>query len=598
MTSESPDKPKLTESDSLEQTLASGARVMMVDDEPILIELVRAFLEEARYTDFTGIEDPTVAIKAIQEQKPDVLLLDLMMPEVNGFEILEQVKASPETRMMPVIVMTSASDADTKLKVLEMGATDFLEKPVDPSELILRLRNTMAFKAHRDRLNFFDALTNLPNRRLFSNQLESAVRKSRRKKQSCALIQIDISGIKRINETVGRRVGDQVVQIVAKRLVASIEAFDAKRQAQGNSILARTGGDEFSLLVNQMEGVAEVEELARLLIRTISPGVPHEGLEFFLTSTIGIASCPMDAAEADQLLQSSQAALANARRQGKNRYGFFSAELNEQAFHRLQLEHDLRKALQKNEFEVHYQPKVSVTENRICGAEALIRWNHPEHGEISPDQFVPMAEELGLITEVGTWVLQQACAEAVRWANEGIADCTVAVNIAAPHFADSRLIDDVQRTLESTGLPPGMLTIELTESMMMIDTEETLASLEQLRTLGIRTALDDFGTGFSSLSYLKRMRLNELKIDRSFIAGIPDDTDSSAIVRAVLAMSRSLGFEVVAEGVEQEEQLEFLREFDCDVYQGFLCSQPIPAENFLNLLRREYVPRGLEVSEQ
>ncbi|MFK7967459.1 MAG: EAL domain-containing protein [Burkholderiaceae bacterium] len=598
MTSESPDNPQLTESDSLEQTLASGARVMMVDDEPILIELVRAFLDEARYTDFTGIEDPTVAIKAIQEQKPDVLLLDLMMPEVNGFEILEQVKASPETRMMPVIVMTSASDADTKLKVLEMGATDFLEKPVDPSELILRLRNTMAFKAHRDRLNFFDALTNLPNRRLFSNQLESAVRRSRRKRQSCALVQIDISGVKRINETVGRRVGDQVVQIVAKRLLACIEAFDAKRLVQGGSILARTGGDEFSLLINQMESVAEVEEAARLILRTVTPGIPHDGLEFFLTSTIGIASCPMDAAEVDQLLQSSQAALANARRQGKNRYGFFSADLNEQAFQRLQLEHDLRKALQKNEFEVHYQPKVSVSENRICGAEALLRWNHPEHGEISPDQFVPMAEELGLITEIGTWVLEQACAEAVRWANEGISDCTVAVNIAAPHFADSRLLDDVQRTLESTGLPPGMLTIELTESMMMIDTEETLTSLERLRTLGIRTALDDFGTGFSSLSYLKRMRLNELKIDRSFIAGIPDDTDSSAIVRAVLAMSRSLGFEVVAEGVEQEEQLEFLRQFDCDVYQGFLCSQPIPAENFLNLLRREYVPRGLEVSEQ
>jgi len=597
MTAETPISTQVAESETLEQTLASSARVMMVDDEPILIELVRAFLEEARYTDFVGIEDPTTAIQAIQEQKPDVLLLDLMMPEVNGFQILEQVKASPETRMMPVIVMTSASDADTKLKVLEMGATDFLEKPVDPSELILRLRNTLAFKAHRDRLNYFDALTNLPNRRLLSNQLEAAVRRTRRKQQSCALLQIDISGIKRINETVGRRVGDQVVQIVAKRVLGCVEAFDARRPAQANSTLARTGGDEFSLLISQLDSISETEEAARLIMRAVTPGIPHEGLEFFLSSTIGIASCPMDATEADHLLQNSQAAEASARKQGKNRYGFFSADLNEQAFKRLQIERDLRKALQNKEFELHYQPKVNVAENRICGAEALIRWNHPEHGMMSPDQFIPMAEELGLIVEIGTWVLEQACAEAVQWSEAGITDCTVAVNIAAPHFAESRLLDDVQQTLAKTGLRPGMLTIELTESLMMDDTEEMLSMLEQLRTLGIRTALDDFGTGFSSLAYLKRMRLNELKIDRSFIAGIPDDTDSSAIVRAVLAMSRSLGFEVVAEGVENEEQLEFLREFDCDVYQGFLCSQPIPAANFFNLLRREYVPRGLEVSE-
>ncbi len=588
---------KGTEVDPIEQSLATSARVMMVDDEPILIELVRAFLEEAGYLDFIGVSDPTEAIPTLQDQKPDVLLLDLMMPKVNGFQILEQVKADAETRMLPVIVMTSASDADTKLKVLEMGATDFLEKPVDPSELVLRLRNTLAFKAHRDRLTYFDGLTNLPNRRLFMNQFESAISRSKRSNKMCAFLQIELNGVKKINALVGRRVGDQVVQTISARIQSCIKSVESRGTEQIKYSLARFGSDEFALLMQGLDNIDQAAEVARKINRVVEPFIPHEGVELRVNSAIGISACPMDSDNSDALLQGAQAALPSARNKGIHSYAFFSSELNQKALQQLNMERDLRKALNRDEFVLYYQPKVDISEERICGAEALIRWVHPEHGLIPPGQFIPMAEELGLIVDIGTWVLKQACIDAAAWRDEGITDCTVAVNISAPHFSNGRLLQDVQEALSETGLSPSMLTIELTESMMMDHSDDTVLTLDSLKTLGIRTAIDDFGTGYSSLSNLKRMRLDELKIDQSFVSGIPEDTDSCAIVRAVLAMSRSLGFEITAEGVEQEEQLEFLRSFNCDVYQGFLCSQPIPAPNFVNLLRQQYVPRGVEVNE-
>ncbi len=581
--------------DPIEVSLATSARVMMVDDEPILTELVRAFLEESGYLDFIALNDPRQAVATVHAKRPDVLLLDLMMPGVDGFEILRTVKAAPDTRMLPVIVMTSASDAQTKLKVLEMGATDFLAKPVDPSELILRLRNTLAFKAHQDRLTYFDGLTNLPNRRMFNNQLDSAIRRAKGPDSPCTLLQIEINGIKKINETVGRRVGDHVVQIAARRIQACLKASDPRTNEALRLTLSRIGGDEFAVILQGTDSTDHGADIARRINRALAQSIPHEGLEFHLSSAVGIAAAPMDASSADGLLQAAHGALAGARRQGMHQYGFFSPVLNEQALRRLEMERDIRKALNSGQFELYYQPKVDIESDLICGAEALIRWNHPVHGRVSPVDFIPLAEELGLISDIGTWVLEQACREAVRWREAGITDCTVAVNISAPHFADGRLLLDVQETVHRTGLHPSMLTIEVTESMMMDDTEENTQTIEGLKTLGVRTSIDDFGTGYSSLSSLKRMRLDELKIDKSFVSGIPEDTDSCAIVLAVLAMSRSLGFEVTAEGVEEPEQLEFLRTAKCDVYQGFLCSQPIPADHFLNLLRQQYLHLGLEV---
>lgn len=571
-------------------SVESHARVMMVDDEPILIELVRAFLEDAGYNDFIGIHKPETALDILRTQSPDVLLLDLMMPKVSGFEILEQVSTDPDLKHIPTIVMTSASDADTKLRVLEMGATDFLEKPVDPSELILRLRNTLAFKAHRDRVIYFDSLTGLPNRRLFMSQLASSLRRAEKNNSVTGLVKIDADRLKQVNEALGHRVGDALVKSVSQRLNACLLANHAASAEQETATwsLSRVGGAEFVCLLSGLEHIDEAATMGHAIIKAMSHPFVIDEHELIVSVSVGIAAGPEDAHDADTLLQHANAALGASTSQGKNSLSYFSDELNAAALERLNLETDLRKAIANKEFRLYYQPKVDIQKNRIAGSEALIRWIHPTRGLISPGHFIPLAEELGLIVDIGTWVLQEACEEAMRWRDAGLTDCGVSVNIAASHFYDGRLMTDVQNTLRSTGLNPCLLTLEITESMMMQHSQENLKTLESLKTMGIRTSLDDFGTGFSSLAHLKRMRIDELKIDQSFVAGLPHDNDSGGIVRAVLAMAESLGIDVTAEGVETEEQLDYLRKQNLRIYQGFLCSQPLPADRFVNLLRQEF----------
>jgi diguanylate cyclase (GGDEF)-like protein len=574
----------------------SHARVMMVDDEPILIELVRAFLEDAGYNDFIGIHKPETALERLRSETPDVLLLDLMMPKVSGFDILEQVHIDSDLKHIPTIVMTSASDADTKLRVLEMGATDFLEKPVDPSELVLRLRNTLAFKAHRDRVIYFDSLTGLPNRRLFMSQLASSLRRATKNNSVTGLVKIDVDRLKRVNETLGHRVGDALVKTVSQRLNACLIANNAAGDAEDATTwsLSRVGGAEFVCLMSGLKDIDEAAALGRAVINAMAHPFVIDEHELIVSVSVGVAAGPEDASDPDTLFQHANAALGASKAQGRNSISFFSDELNAAALERLNMETDLRKAIANKEFQVFYQPKVDIQKNRIAGSEALIRWSHPTRGMIKPGLFIPLAEELGLVDDIGTWVLQEACEEAVRWREAGLTDCGVSVNIAASHFYDGRLMTDVENTLSSTGLNPCLLTLEVTESMMMHHSRENLKTLESLKTMGVRTSLDDFGTGFSSLAHLKRMRIDELKIDQSFVAGLPSDNDSGGIVRAVLAMAESLGIDVTAEGVETEAQLDYLRDQGLRIYQGFLCSQPLPADRFVNLLRQEY--NGLSVA--
>lgn len=585
--------PKRQAGSTLLTEMVGHAKVMMVDDEPILIELVRAFLDDAGYQSFVGVSDPQTAIATLSDERPDVLLLDLMMPNVTGFDILETVRTSAELRHLPVIVMTSASDADTKLRVLELGATDFLEKPVDPSELVLRLRNTLAFKAHRDRTVYFDQLTNLPNRHLFLSQVSSTLRRCAKSRTQCGLLHVDFDRLKQINQTLGHRVGDAMVRAISQRVQASLAGVDPMGTTSDGSsawTLSRLGGSEFAALMPGIDRPEQAATVARNLANAMARPMIIDGHELVASTYVGIAISPDDGDSPEQLLQHANAALSAAKQRGKNSYCFYSDELNDQAVQRLTTESDLRKAIGNDELELYYQPKVDVATNQITGAEALIRWNHPTRGLVPPNDFIPIAEEVGLIVDIGTWVLQNACEQAIRWREQGITDCGVSVNISPPHFYDGRLLQDVQDILLETGLNPCMLTLEITESMMMQHTQENLLTLESLKTMGVRTSLDDFGTGFSSLTHLKKMRIDELKIDKSFVAGLPDDTDSAGIIRAVLAMASSLGIDVTAEGVETEEQLDFLRKLDLRIYQGFLCSQPIPADRFVHLLHQEFSP--------
>jgi diguanylate cyclase (GGDEF)-like protein len=571
----------------------SNATVMMVDDDPLMIEVVQTFLEEAGYTSFITTSSPTQAMSMMAERKPDILLLDLMMPEVSGFDILTRIRGDEELRYTPVIILTAESDPAARLKALELGATDFLTKPVDSSELRLRLRNALAFKAYQDRLADFDALTGLLNRGKFRSAL-GATLSSTPRTRACALLHIDLDRFKQINDTLGHRAGDKLLCAVGKVLDSTFVGAEAtgwpgNRAPESTVMLARVGGNGFAALLPNLHNLSKVDSatsIARQVLSAFSKPFQIDGREMFVTVSIGIAISPGDGEEADTLLKSAEMAMYQAKKRGRNTYEFFSGEMNASSLERLTLETQLRHAVERGEFLLFYQPKVDVATRRITGAEALIRWKHPELGIVSPAKFIPIAEETGLIVEIGQWVLRTACAQVKAWVQAGLPPLSVSVNVSTAQFKQRKVWHAVRGALERSGIMPGQLVLELTESMLMENANDSIDMLNELKEIGVKISIDDFGTGYSSLSYLSRFPIDELKIDRSFVSGLPVDRNGAAIVGAIIALARELGLKTVAEGVETDEQLQFLQSRDCDQYQGYLCSRPAPPELFANLLKR------------
>ncbi len=567
------------------------ARVIMVDDDPIMIAVVQTYLEEAGYLNFTGIDDPTSAIEAIQRDKPDVLLLDLMMPRVNGFDILAAVRADPRTRFMPVIVMTSASDAPTKLKVLELGATDFLEKPVDASELALRLRNSLAFKAYRDRLEYFDPLTGLPNRRHLIERLTDRLQRPAQDHTHMALLLLKIDGLLRITGSLGDKAGDDALQELSERLQAVTRDTDllarvSLQRGRANGRVARVEHDTFALLLTGLRGVEDAAIVARRIHQVLAQPFDLDGTELYLTTAIGIsgsASDPRSQSDAQALYQQAGTAAAQALGRGRNAIAFYARELDDTARDVLTVESQLRRAVEREEFVLFYQPKMDIASGRLCGCEALIRWQHPSRGLLGPGWFIQIAESSDVIIDIGRWVIGEACRQAAAWQNAGT-PLAVSINLSSMQLRDESLPHDVRRALDRHRLDPRLLTIELTESSLMHDFEQGRKVLASLQSLGLQISLDDFGTGFSSLSYLKRMPINELKLDKSFIDDVPNDAQGTAIVSAIISMAHTLNLAVVAEGVEQRDQLDFLGEHGCDICQGFWYSKPLPASAIEQLL--------------
>jgi diguanylate cyclase len=568
-------------------TLAT-ATVMMIDDDVFTLEVIKEFLGEAGYSNIIALSQPAEAIKEMRRTQPDVVLLDLLMPGISGFDILREMRADDELRFMPVIMLTAASDAETKLEALELGAADFLAKPVDPSELTLRLRNTLAFKAYHDRLAHFDNLTDLPNRRSFIGSLSQVLRQPAATSGKVAVLHVDLDRFKQINETLGYDIGDTLLGAVAHRFR---NAMSECQRTQGydlrdSFVLSRFGGDEFAVLIPDLPEVAMADHAARRMLASLAEPFRIGKHELFVTASIGIAVSPQDGTDVVTLLKHAEVAMHAAKQHGRDTCKYYSPELNALAMERLTLETGLRRAIDRSELVLHYQPQVEVATGRIIGVEALMRWQHPELGLIMPVRFISLAEEAGLIDELGNWALFEACRQVKAWEQAGFGGLTMSVNVATPQFRRAGFADTVRKALASAGIAPGQLILEMTESMLMTQAEQAIAQLHEIKSIGVGLSLDDFGTGYSSFSYLKNLPLDEIKVDRSFVADMETNPQSAAIVAAILALAEGLGLKVIVEGVETEAQLARLAARDCRYYQGFLYSRPEPAEQVLERLAR------------
>ncbi|MEO8164246.1 MAG: EAL domain-containing protein [Betaproteobacteria bacterium] len=582
MNATTPDETVATQKRESTQRLRS-AIVMIVDDEPINIEVTQVYLEEAGYWKFASTSEPLEAMGLLATNRPDVLLLDLNMPGMSGFEILERMNAENILKDVPTIILTSSTDAPTKLKALELGATDFLAKPVDPSELILRVKNTLAAKAYRDRLANSDLLTGLPNRRSFMDRLDWAIRHAERYSLAGAVLHIDLDRFKQINEALGPKVGDQLLQAVALRAEECLRSTDTLGRlgdAGAQASLSRLAGDEFTILLPAISQPESAGVVAKRVLDAVGTPFKLGEQEVLITCSIGIAVFPSDGTEADSVIQNAEIAMHHAKREKKGSYQFYSSELNARALHKLSLGNELRAALDRDELRLFYQPKLDTMTGALIGAEALVRWQHPQRGLVNPGEFIPIAEETGLIVPLGAWVLRQACRQIKEWGEAGFTVPRISVNVSSQQFREGHLHETVRNVLAASGVMPQKLSIELTESVLIDNAQRNIEILNQLKAMGIQLSMDDFGTGYSSLSYLHRFPLDELKIDRSFLMAIQTAADHSAIIVAIIAMAHSLGLRVVAEGVETTHQLNFLKAQGCDEFQGFLMSKPVPADAF------------------
>ena len=431
-------------------------------------------------------------------------------------------------------------------------------------------------EARLEHLAHFDPLTDLPNRLLFHSRLEHALEQARRHGHRLAILFLDLDHFKTVNDSLGHPAGDELLVAVSQRIHARLRDTDT---------LARLGGDEFVILLEQLEEAQQAAVVAMELLRVLKEPILLCGShEIFIGGSIGISLYPDDARESMQLVRNADAALYQAKEQGRNTYSFYTESLTREAEGRLALEGRLRHALARSEFMLHYQPLVAVADGRLLGVEALVRWHHPENGLVAPSHFIPIAEENGLIVPLGEWVLRTACAQMKAWLDQGIPSCTLAVNLSPRQFQQDNLAGMVRDILKRSGLPPECLELEITEGAIMRQGEQAIATLHALKALGVRLAIDDFGTGYSSLAYLKRFPIDKLKIDRSFVQDIPDDSNDVEIATTIIAMARNLKLEVLAEGVETAAQLGFLREQGCDSCQGYLFSPPRPAAELEPLL--------------
>ena len=692
---------------------------LIVDDDITLRVLAREALEQAgcRVEDAaTGQE----ALEAFQRETPDIILLDVVMPGMDGFATCAALRKLPGGASVPVLIMTGLDDVKSIATAYDAGATDFVTKPwnalvlshrvrymlrasqavaelleremsLAEAQRIARLGNwqwnlssnrftastqtlrilgiqddpastTLSFDAflghiheadrqavesgirqaiatgapfrqdHRVHvptgdmrivhhyaevafeqggaatsvvgtiqditdqkkteaqihfLSNYDRLTQLPNRQLFQDRVTQALATQKRHGLQGAVLLINLDRFQRINDTLGPKCGDEMLREVAERLVHCVRHSDSvsRHDDQEPTTLSRLGGDEFTILLTHLSSAQNATKVAQRIQEALAVPFEVENRPVVITASIGIALLGQDGEDVDTLLRNAEAAMHAAQDQGRNTYQFYSKSMNVALAERLSLETDLRQAIDKGEFLLHYQPQVDIRRWEIVGVEALIRWPHPERGMVSPMSFIPLAEEIGLIDQIGQWVLRTACAQQVAWSACGLGDITIAVNLSAVQFQQAALLDTIRTIVRETGVDPARMELELTESTAMQQAENAVGTFNQLKEMGFSLSIDDFGTGYSSLAYLKRFPIDTIKIDRAFVKDLDTESEQAAIAIAIIAMAHGLKLRVLAEGVETQPQLDILRDQGCDAIQGYYFSQPLPAERVEQLIR-------------
>jgi diguanylate cyclase (GGDEF)-like protein len=694
--------------------------VLVADDDPMMRLLMLEMLAQVGL-DAVEAEDGLQAVACYQRMAPDLVLLDVEMPGLDGFAVCREIRRLESHATVPIIMVTGGDELESVTQAYEAGATDFVSKPINwpilghrvlyvlrASDAITRLRIADAqhravlaaipdtfFRMNKDgyyldyeqgheasdvfssdrcvgrhlsqvlpadiarhmlervhtvletqhihsldyelpvagpaprvrqgehaapqphqqpairhfearlvatgpdevlglvrdiserkrseeqirRLAYCDSLTGIPNRQAFLETLEAELVRSRKANKKFAVLFMDLDAFKRINDTLGHDVGDHLLMAVSERLRDTTRPSDlVSRSELGSNNLARLGGDEFTILIPDLERVENALNVAHRVKEAMRRPFQLDAHEIFVTASIGISLYPEDGEDCSSLLKYADTAMYHAKNCGKNNAKLYSSSLTMQIMSHVKLEVGLRKALQNDELYLLYQPQIDVASAQIVGVEALVRWRHPERGVISPTEFIPLAEETGLIVPIGEWVLRTACRQAMAWQSIGKRPVRVAVNLSAKQFKDENLTQIVLSALHDTGLPAELLELELTEGTLMDDARATMVTLEQLRGIGVYLSIDDFGTGYSSMNYLKRFDVRALKIDKSFISGLPLDAENAAITRAIIAMAHGLKMAVVAEGVETDAQLVLLEEYGCDMVQGYYLGHPSPPE--------------------
>jgi len=468
--------------------------------------------------------------------------------------------------------------ADEATKIAESEAEKNRELNRTLEEKVLeRTKELQASMEEIQYLATHDTLTGLPNRSMFSQLLNYAIKTAQRYQRQFAVLFIDLDRFKIINDTLGHDAGDQLLQEIATRLKQSLRAVD---------VVARMGGDEFVILIEEVSDSNQVATVAHKILTSVIKPITLMGQESRITASIGISMYPKDAEDEQTLMKNADIAMYLGKEEGKNNYQFYSKDIQSKSLERLSIETNLRFALERNELSLHYQAQVDFKTNVIKGVEALLRWQNPYLGSVTPTQFIPVAEESGLIIPIGRWVLKTACAQNVAWQKQGLPAVCMSINLSRRQLMDENLIDDIRTALNDSGMAPNLLELDITEGTVMHNPAHIISILAKIKSMGVRLAIDDFGTGYSSLAKIQHFPIDTLKIDRSFVRNIPKDAEDRAITEAIIAMGKTLGLNVVAEGVETEEQMNFLKEHSCDEMQGFYFSKPVVPEQFADLLRK------------